>query len=370
MVSENLRKQEVAQGGAGGASGAIRDLVVVICTRNRRESLRVVLESVDASARRAPELRVGVWVVDNNGNDGTPEMLASFQGAIQVRTLTEQRPGKAYGLNTALEAMGTSRADVVAFLDDDITVAPDWVQGVAEICRRHPECDIFTGNSHVVWPQEEVPEWMKAPRMPGWAFSVADRGAQDRALGPGEWATGGHFWLRGRVLATGIRFGLPLSEEFGPTGYVSDPDFQLQLQAVGLRGMSGPDARVGHRIQAGLTDYHSLRRRAAVVGRSVPYIRSTYPTLFRRAWLLARFPRLYRIAHLGRLGVAGLRCVAICLVPVAGLRRPWLLEGVMQWHNNLEAVRHTARIQRRLRDNAEKVDGLRSRWRATRSGQA
>jgi glycosyltransferase involved in cell wall biosynthesis len=68
-----------------------------------------------------------VLVVDNNSRDQTHEVVADFCGRYpgRFRYLLESQPGKSYALNRGIaEAQG----EVLAFLDDDVTVEPMWLQ--------------------------------------------------------------------------------------------------------------------------------------------------------------------------------------------------------------------------------------------------
>lgn len=331
-------------------------ITVIICTCNREESLRLTLISL-VNAQRVG-LTASVIVVDNNSTDGTRAAAESFQGQLEIQYFLERRQGKAYGLNTALTH--GRFGDLVAFLDDDMTVEPNWLQGVVAIASRHPDCDIFTGTSYVIWPSGDIPGWARSGRVHGYGFSVLDCGATDAAVHPDRLPSGNHYWIRARVLTGGIRFDEPLLDEFAPIGYASDPDFVLQLFALGYKGVSGPDARVGHRIQPRLLMAAVMRTRAKVVGTTVPYARSVYPGLFSRARLLQRSLPLYWLVHVGRLLVA----MGRYQVARFGRNRDQAFCGKMlalvQVYNNLESVLHPFRIRTVLRTNQRKLEKLAS----------
>jgi glucosyl-dolichyl phosphate glucuronosyltransferase len=101
---------------------------VILCTYNRCQSLVKALSSVALS--RLPEsVAWEVLVVDNNSRDRTRDVVADFCGRYpgRFRYLFESRPGKSYALNSGIaEAQG----DVLAFMDDDVTVEPMWLQNL------------------------------------------------------------------------------------------------------------------------------------------------------------------------------------------------------------------------------------------------
>lgn len=96
---------------------------VVICTRDRADSLREALGSV----LRCRDDHFEVLVVDNGSSGpGTREVVAEFQDS-RVRLVAEPVPGLARARNRgAVEAKG----DFLAFTDDDVVVDERWLLGV------------------------------------------------------------------------------------------------------------------------------------------------------------------------------------------------------------------------------------------------
>ena len=104
------------------------NITVILCTYNRCQSLQKALSSVALS--RLPEsVTWEVLVVDNNSSDQTGDVVSDFcfRYPGRFRYLFESRPGKSYALNSGIaEAQG----DIVAFMDDDVTVEPMWLQNL------------------------------------------------------------------------------------------------------------------------------------------------------------------------------------------------------------------------------------------------
>ena len=103
-------------------------ITVILCTYNRSRLLQVALESVAASIL-ADGIGWEVLVVDNNSKDQTRQVIEEFSVRYpgRFRYLFEARPGKSYALNAGIAA---STGDVLAFMDDDVTVAADWLQNL------------------------------------------------------------------------------------------------------------------------------------------------------------------------------------------------------------------------------------------------
>jgi glycosyltransferase involved in cell wall biosynthesis len=103
-------------------------ITVVLCTYNRCQSLAKALAS--AAALTLPDsVEWEVLVVDNNSRDQTREVVEDFCGRYpgRFRYLFEPQPGKSYALNAGIRE---ARGDVLAFMDDDVTVERSWLQNL------------------------------------------------------------------------------------------------------------------------------------------------------------------------------------------------------------------------------------------------
>ncbi len=104
------------------------DITVVLCTYNRFESLASALNS--AAALLLPEsLEWEILVVDNNSNDRTREVVGEFckRYPSRFRYLFEPQQGKSHALNSGIRE---ARGSILAFMDDDVTVEPTWLQSL------------------------------------------------------------------------------------------------------------------------------------------------------------------------------------------------------------------------------------------------
>jgi glycosyltransferase involved in cell wall biosynthesis len=268
------------------------DISVVICTRNRATSLKETLTHLADGDRSG--IDVEIVVVDNGGTDATPEVARDFENHFPVRYVFEPRQGvfgKSHALNRVLDEGLLGR--IVAVLDDDMTPHRDWFQGVAALCRRWPDKDIFTGRSYVVWPTPPSPEVAESIALRTWMYSIIDEGKEDILLDTGRWYSGNHFWFRSRCLESGIRF---------DDIWLTEPKFMLDLEELGYGGVSGPDAVVGHRVQEHLLDQKVIRERAAKVGRSNADVRlRPYRQTVRHARFMKQHPLLGRLFCIAKL---------------------------------------------------------------------
>ena len=96
-----------------------RELVsVVVCTRERPESLARCLRSLQSLSRPPHE----ILVVDNAPtSNATQQVVSQMPG---IRYVLEPRPGLGKARNTGIRC---STGNIIAFTDDDVEVHPDWL---------------------------------------------------------------------------------------------------------------------------------------------------------------------------------------------------------------------------------------------------
>ncbi len=110
---------------------------VILPTRNRCEWLRRAIASVQAQAYVNWEL----IVVDDGSTDGTASML-SAGGDERVRGLRTSAGGVCAARNAALER---AQGDLIAYLDDDNMMHPQWLKSVVWAFAQRPEATVLYG---------------------------------------------------------------------------------------------------------------------------------------------------------------------------------------------------------------------------------
>jgi glycosyltransferase involved in cell wall biosynthesis len=127
---------------------------VIICTFNRCRDLASALDAVLAQEGAAPH---EVIVVDNNSTDDTRSLVEARQkDRPRLRYVFEPSQGLPQARNTGILA---ARAPLIAFTDDDIIVAPDWVASVERAFEQFPDADCVGGPVLPIWPASGRPEW-------------------------------------------------------------------------------------------------------------------------------------------------------------------------------------------------------------------
>lgn len=132
---------------------ALYEISVVISTYNRSEMLAGALESVLRQEARG--VCYDVIVVDNNSTDNTREVVESYiaGGEHNLRYIFEPRQGSSYARNAGV---AVTRSKIVAFADDDVRVAKNWIATIKRAFDEHPEIDCIGG--------KVLPLWCRPPR--------------------------------------------------------------------------------------------------------------------------------------------------------------------------------------------------------------
>jgi len=236
----------------------VRDISIIICTRNRAASLAQTLASL-GDVRIPPGRSSEIIVVDNGSSDETADVVrqARVRNA-QVKYILEARPGQARARNRGIaEAAG----DVIVFTDDDVTPARDWVERIT--------APILSGSADAVAGCVRIAPNLERPWMTEMHRSwVADTGTLDPA-NPGR-MVGANMAFSRSILDRVPAF----DEDLGPgaIGYGDDTLFSQQLKAAGCRLAAAFDAIVEHQFSEERLSAESWVRSAKALGQVDAYI--------------------------------------------------------------------------------------------------
>jgi glucosyl-dolichyl phosphate glucuronosyltransferase len=216
------------------------DVSVIISAFNRGEGLRDTLTSLLTS--QTGDVRFEVIAVDNNSTDNTAAVIKSFidAGDRRLRYLFEPQQGVSYGRNAAIRV---ARAPILAFTDDDVVVAPDWLSVIKRHFDAHPQVDYVSGKMRPVY-DGAPPAWLARGNQG--PCVVRDHGEQPRFSEPGcflpGWATANIAFRREVFERVGL-----FSGDF-PRG--QDLELIIRVWRANGRGMYAPDMVVSHRVPA------------------------------------------------------------------------------------------------------------------------
>ena len=106
------------------------ELSIIVCTRNRADTLLSCLQSIETSVAAQDDVDVELLVIDNGSTDDTAALVRGWQQAATVksRLLNADTPGLSEARNVGLSH---AQGKFIAFTDDDCRVAPDYVIQIA-----------------------------------------------------------------------------------------------------------------------------------------------------------------------------------------------------------------------------------------------
>lgn len=262
---------------------------VVIPTRSSPDRTAATVGSVLAS--RYPGNRIEVIVVDNRplGREGEGGITAEVPVDDRILILRETLPGGANARNAGLAA---AAGEVVAFIDDDVIVAPDWL---ATIALAFDGAENVGAASGLVMPHElETPAqlWFEgfarfSSRLHKRAYDLGPNRPRDDPLFPfdvGVLGTGANMSFRTEALREAGGFDPAFNTPALPNG--TDVEALLRVLLRGWTVAREPGAIVSH---AHHREYGQLQRRVYGYGLGLTAVLTK--TLIRNPGLL---PELLR----------------------------------------------------------------------------
>jgi glucosyl-dolichyl phosphate glucuronosyltransferase len=228
-------------------------LSIILPTYNRATSLKRAIAAL--LRQTAPPDTYEIVVVDNNSSDGTADVVTSFEDD-RLRLVPEPRQGLSFARNAGLDA---ARAPIVAFTDDDVEAAPDWVETIVSLLARHPEMDGVGGRVLPAW-EDGRPRWLTREH---WApLALQDHGdvrrTFDRATPIG--LIGANVAFRRDMFDRVGRFSAEVQRVKDGIGSTEDHELLTRLYAAGGRMLYHPRMLVLARVQRDRCDRRYHRR--------------------------------------------------------------------------------------------------------------
>lgn len=230
------------------------DVSVIICTYNRCDLLSEAVESV--LSQKNDGISYELIIVDNNSSDGTRAVVESFisRGHPNLRYLFEGRQGLSNARNAGLEH---ARAPIIAFTDDDVRVARDWVRVIKRTFDEHPEVDFVSGKVLPRW-NAEPPAWLTPDH---WSpLALQDHGDQPFYSNTARptCLVGANLAIRRALFAVVGNFN-PAFARIGASSS-DDHEWQLRVWNAGKQGLYAPDLLVTADVQVERVgkEYHRL----------------------------------------------------------------------------------------------------------------
>jgi glycosyltransferase involved in cell wall biosynthesis len=209
---------------------------VVIPTYNRAQLLRGAL--LDLFKQETAGSKFEIIVVDNNSSDETKSVVESLMAKcdVSLRYVAEPQQGNAYARNTGIEH---ARAQVVAFLDDDVTVGENWIRTLKQVFDDASDIG-FVGGRVLPVGDETLPSWLTVDH---WApLALLDYGSE-RFDVSGSQPLGlltANIAFRRSVFDESGMFSPKLQRVKNAIGSLEDHEFLLRVCRQGKKGVYEP----------------------------------------------------------------------------------------------------------------------------------
>lgn len=232
---------------------------IVICTYDRYDVLPKAINS--CLEQSLPTDSFEIIIVDNSPDHvAAREFAGAYMGAENLAYLVEEKPGLSNARNIGAR---TSKADIVAYLDDDAIAAPDWLEALIRAYDAHGSKAVAAGGQVLPLWDAPRPAWLHDEKL-GYV-SVVDWGGSTRYLGQGEWIAGANISFRRKALLSIGAFDTSLGRNGTERSLLSneESDVLKRLAATGGRVLYVPDATVRHLVDQRRLKQDWFRRRSA-----------------------------------------------------------------------------------------------------------
>lgn len=214
-------------------------LSIVIATHRRPESLARLIASL------APQLRAAeheIFIAENGTSEPLQTDFAALAPGIDVVHEHDPRPGKCRVQNRAI---AKARGAIVACLDDDLAVAPDYVAAVEKFFADYPEFAAMKGR---ILPAED-PTAKAGAMAPYLDLPIADHGEATIEV---RGVLGANMAFR----AAALRAVGPFDERLGPgaCGHEEETEMSRRLARAGYKIGYAPKALALHEVDPSRAD--------------------------------------------------------------------------------------------------------------------
>ncbi|MEC4891517.1 MAG: glycosyltransferase [Oscillatoria sp. PMC 1051.18] len=244
---------------------------VAICTYNNALLLDRTLATI-AEQQVDSSITWSVLVVDNNSTDETAAIAQRYidAGTIpQLRLVKEPQQGLSYA---RICAVRSTNSELIAFVDDDCLLSPDWVQQAVTFFQEHPQAGAVGSRVKLLW---EVPPPEEILPFQGY-LSAYDRGdlpLQMPSVGNTYLVGAGLVVRRSALLASGW---LEKTALVGRNGKCltagDDSEIVLRIRNAGYELWYNPAMQLQHYIPQKRISPQYLQRLIRGIGQSQPFL--------------------------------------------------------------------------------------------------
>jgi glycosyltransferase involved in cell wall biosynthesis len=229
---------------------------IIVCTRNRAQSLLATVETI-GRCRIPSDLPAELLIVDNGSTDETADAVRQIHPPnMPLRCIFEPEAGQSRARNRGLVE---TDGGILLFTDDDVRVPPDWIEGM---CRpiRSGTADAVAGG--VRFPAE-LDLRLKVCR--SW-FASTEEILPDRP----DRFVGANMAFSRDVLSKVAAFDVELGP--GASGFGDETLFCFQLRSAGFRLVTRFNIPVEHHFDMARLSRPNMLEMARQMGQSKAYI--------------------------------------------------------------------------------------------------
>jgi GT2 family glycosyltransferase len=191
-----------------------------------------------------------ILVIDNNSKDLTASVSISYQKEFStIRYIHEIKQGLSNARNRGIaEACG----DILVFLDDDVEVAPGWLEGLVEPLESDETIGVVGGR--VLPFGQPTPTWI--PEKFYWIVGIIDYGTLPKFV---SYAPGGNMALRKSIFNELSAFDPSLGRNGSLSLGGEEVELQRRIMQKGLKIYYSPEGLIYHKIADKLNEEYILR---------------------------------------------------------------------------------------------------------------
>ncbi len=203
-----------------------------------------------------------IIVVDNNSSDETAQVVKALKNRPTLRYVFEARQGLCAARNRGIAETG---GDVVAFLDDDVIVDPQWLEHL-ERSFAETSAAVVGGGSYLIF-EGKRPDWLG----PGLHNMLAEvnLGTIRRVVPGGKGLFGLNLAFRRSALQRAGGFDENLDRRGKGLLGGGDTAALRSIARAGLTIVYDPDAVVGHMIPPDRMQWEHIKKQAHAMGISL-----------------------------------------------------------------------------------------------------
>jgi GT2 family glycosyltransferase len=213
-------------------------LSVVVCTRNRHETIGQAIESIARCDFTGFDIHIMDQSTDNLTKDIVEALVTQYSGRCCIMYHHLSRAGLSAAYNSGA---GSCTGEIIAFTDDDVIVPSDWLTQIQAVFDREVDAGLVYGQ--VLIPKELESAVANGIIVPALTFNKYERLSKNegfRVIGMGA-----NMAIRRTLLDIVGRFDEALGGG-GPLRSSQDFDFAYRTWRFGSVIVLAPDVKVDH----------------------------------------------------------------------------------------------------------------------------